>query len=580
MNNTEKKPKYAMRKLSIGLVSCMLGFTLMSIPSQSFAAEGVEDESTQVEEKNLETDSETTNDIENNESQNEADSDIEFGDNIKSEPVQAQAQEYTHKIMWGKDTGKPSNYNKYYDKGIDGEKIQARVGLNLYAEDDQGKRVNLFAGYGEEELEVGKDKIINYSNYKFYKLTDTGYEPVSKDDYKILGVEGLEWPVSDETNNKMWTTYSGYNVGYTALYQNINSHIEYKKVPDSLILEKDKNDLEIKYNIKNKKDGKLVQNGSREVIVEENDKFKDGEKKWLSDIGDPWKKKPDDREKSINFAIEQGYLEMYSPYTGKYKSYDLVGEFKKDQHKKYYNLKIEGSDTKGWTVTLGSNLKEKEDIKNRTTQKFITEEIYDDTLDEGYRKIEQEGHDEIVKETYKLIYLPGKNGTADEEVERTLKSSEKIQNLVQQIIRIGTRKKSNPSGPIIRPGDNTIPSNPSIDTPDEDDDEYRKLIEELIKEIKKETEKQDQVESPSDEKKQNPSKVENKTETPSETKKESTNPQRDAKKDQANPYRNKKADQRANKSASPKTGVTGSLAVVALGLSSFVASLGLRKKYD
>lgn len=42
MKNTEKKPKYAMRKLSVGLVSCMLGFALVAGPSQSLADEGVE----------------------------------------------------------------------------------------------------------------------------------------------------------------------------------------------------------------------------------------------------------------------------------------------------------------------------------------------------------------------------------------------------------------------------------------------------------------------------------------------------------------------------------------------------------
>ena len=40
MKNTEKKPKYAMRKLSVGLVSCMLGFTLIAQPSHSLADGG------------------------------------------------------------------------------------------------------------------------------------------------------------------------------------------------------------------------------------------------------------------------------------------------------------------------------------------------------------------------------------------------------------------------------------------------------------------------------------------------------------------------------------------------------------
>ena len=34
-----RKPKYATRKLSIGLVSCLLGFTVLIFPVESFAAE-------------------------------------------------------------------------------------------------------------------------------------------------------------------------------------------------------------------------------------------------------------------------------------------------------------------------------------------------------------------------------------------------------------------------------------------------------------------------------------------------------------------------------------------------------------
>ena len=40
MKNSERKPKYAMRKLSVGLVSCMLGFALIAGPSHSLAAGG------------------------------------------------------------------------------------------------------------------------------------------------------------------------------------------------------------------------------------------------------------------------------------------------------------------------------------------------------------------------------------------------------------------------------------------------------------------------------------------------------------------------------------------------------------
>ena len=42
--SNEKKPKYGTRKLSIGLVSCMLGFTLMISPILSIASDNANEE--------------------------------------------------------------------------------------------------------------------------------------------------------------------------------------------------------------------------------------------------------------------------------------------------------------------------------------------------------------------------------------------------------------------------------------------------------------------------------------------------------------------------------------------------------
>ncbi|WP_311487340.1 YSIRK-type signal peptide-containing protein [uncultured Anaerococcus sp.] len=40
LKGSTRKPKYATRKLSIGLVSCLLGFSLLVIPNQALADEG------------------------------------------------------------------------------------------------------------------------------------------------------------------------------------------------------------------------------------------------------------------------------------------------------------------------------------------------------------------------------------------------------------------------------------------------------------------------------------------------------------------------------------------------------------
>lgn len=49
----EKTPKYGTRKLSIGLVSCMLGFSLIIAPGSSKAADGTETPGTTVSEENI-----------------------------------------------------------------------------------------------------------------------------------------------------------------------------------------------------------------------------------------------------------------------------------------------------------------------------------------------------------------------------------------------------------------------------------------------------------------------------------------------------------------------------------------------
>lgn len=125
-----------------------------------------------------------------------------------------------------------------------------------------------------------------------------------------------------------------------------------------------------------------------------------------------------------------------------------------------------------------------------------------------------------------------------------------------------------PSGPIYTPSDDYIPSTPIVDT-DEDDDGIRELIEEFDK-LNKETPDNNSKERPE--------------ETPSEKEEKPKDENKENKEDMTNPTKSK--DQKGNKvrnsgmKANPKTGVTGSAAVAALGLSSLFASLGLRKKND
>lgn len=117
-----------------------------------------------------------------------------------------------------------------------------------------------------------------------------------------------------------------------------------------------------------------------------------------------------------------------------------------------------------------------------------------------------------------------------------------------------------PSDPIYTPSDDYIPSTPTIDT--DEDDGIKELIDEF-KELDKEIPDNNSKEKPD--------------ETPSEK-------EDDNKENMTTPAKSKDQngikDNNIGKKANPKTGVTGSAAIAALGLSSIFASLGLRKKND
>lgn len=97
---------------------------------------------------------------------------------------------------------------------------------------------------------------------------------------------------------------------------------------------------------------------------------------------------------------------MFSEFTGKYKTLEFevssIGtddaETRKQEQNKYYIISIEGDELKGWTVKLGSKLKER--IKTEKKEEdFTVKEIYDDSLEEGQRIIDKEGVKGLIEDT-------------------------------------------------------------------------------------------------------------------------------------------------------------------------------------
>lgn len=584
MNNIERKPRYAMRKLSIGLVSCMLGFTLMAIPSQSFAAEGVEDESTQVEEthelepqKGLEL-SEAAN-IENDSIDDN--NELEVGDELLKENVKeasGEAQPQEEKIAkinfsWKYDGTDPKSF---YDPDLDGQTFKTPLYITYVDEDGNDVDYNYYYT-NDLEIKFGEEKTVEVDLNKIEKATGK----------KIKDINAVYLLTNKYTKNYKFGASTGISPGTrdhkVVLTQNMDTSVKETVKPESLILQKDKGKIDVNY----------------KIVEHKNTGEKDGNNRWIfeekgvqktTNRGENLEYKRTFEENSniilsrlseeIDSAVYQNSLEIFNSHQGKNKKFSVVAEFAGDNaenHSKYYNLTVEGNDINGWTVTLGSNLKQ-EKIKEKKISEFEKVYIDDDTLDEGTEEVKTKGVNGVDEETYNIIYLIGEDGEK-QTVEKNFVNSKKITKLVNEIIRRGTRKKSNPSGPIITPGGDATPTDPQIDVPsDEDDEEYRKLIQDLIDEINKETEKQNQVETPTDVEKPVLEK-EDKKESENENKAETTNPKKDAKKDEATPTKKKHSDQKGKK-ANPKTGVTGSAAFAALGLSSLFASLGLRKKND
>lgn len=103
--------------------------------------------------------------------------------------------------------------------------------------------------------------------------------------------------------------------------QQANTHIEYKIAENSTILDEDKDNIKIKYNIHMSKkenggfsDEELskLRNGN---VIEATDKFENENKKWLSALNE---------NSNFGDAVSDNHLPLFSAYTGKYKNIDLV----------------------------------------------------------------------------------------------------------------------------------------------------------------------------------------------------------------------------------------------------------------
>ena len=563
MNNIERKPRYAMRKLSIGLVSCMLGFALMAGPSHSFASGGAEGEETEVKQVLEEEQSEENS--------------LEISDVKIDGPVgQEEKNIYKYNFAW---KTYEDNKKGLYDETHKGDPIKLKLRLTYADPNDRRNRKYVYSD--DIDFVIGENKSIELDINEYAKKTGI--------DNAVFREAAL---VADEkTNNYKFIsstkTPDGSKEFDYVISQNMDTKLKEKKEEDAIILEEDKKNININYKIQEyEKDGenedgtpkfaeeptdKTVRRRGKDIPLVHERKFEDGKEIKLA-----WE------DGTIGGSINRNSeLDLFS-LLGKDRKYGIVGEFKDEKHKKYYTLKIEGSDLEGWTVTLGSKLRKKTEFENIQEQEYKIIRIEDPNLDFGEEVVDREGENGKTADVYETIYLPGEGG-ADEVVvpKKLVEKNRRIKEIVNKIIRIGTKRKT-PDTPI-------IPDNPDTEIPDdqenltpEERDELDKLIQDLLDEINKEEEtpdtKPEDTKKPTDNEEEKPN--ENEEVKPSENEETKKPEKEEGKKDTANPVKTKPAAQKANKNASPKTGVTGSATIAALGLSSLIASLGLKKKND
>lgn len=468
------------------------------------------------------------------------------------------------------------NKKGLYDEAHNEEHVNLKLRLT-YADPDNKRKIEYV--YSDEiDFVIGENKSVDLDIDEYAKKTDID-NPVFKEAALVADKKANNYKFISSTKTKEGSKEFDYVIS-----QNMDTKLKEEKEEGAIILDKDSDKININYKIQEYKLDGQNEDGTPKFANEPTDKtvrrrrediplnyekvFKDGEEIVLA-----WE------DGTIGGAINRSSeLHLFS-LLGKNRKYGIAGEFKDEKHKKYYTLKIKGSDLEGWTVTLGSNLKDRKETKDRDV-KYTEKYIYDSDLEEGTTQVVQEGINGLVKDTIRTIYLPGVDGK-EEIVDQKVTNSETIRKIVDRIVKIGIRKKT-PDAPI-------IPENPDTEIPDdegdltpEERDELDKLIQDLLDEINKEEEtpdtKPEDTKKPTDNEEVKPN--ENKKETEKENKTEKPKKEEKAKEKAADPVKTKPADQKANKGKSPKTGVTGSAAVAALGLSSLFASLGLRKKND
>ena len=315
------------------------------------------------------------------------------------------------------------------------------MGKGWYNPKDEGKEgsfhyVLKFRGKNKNG-EVKNRLSTNYITYKGkigedFKISVPVDKIESKDGetYTDCEIYQIDIPISEE--NRIYGGSATVKDTFIAtnIVQNMETLTKMVISPGAIILEGDKENIKVRFSVAQIKEGHEtypLYNRNRKPVDAEID-FKEGEEAIAM--------------ASRNFyrAVFGNQLDLFSPYTGKYKEHKLHADFSgdnKDELNKKYNLDVSGDDINGWTVTLSSKINkgEREEIKDESNYKTIYKN--DPTLLKGKTKIKQEGAKGFTRVKTVYYYIQDENGK--EEILKAEEPVTEIVNPTDRIVLVGTK---------------------------------------------------------------------------------------------------------------------------------------------
>lgn len=288
----------------------------------------------------------------------------------------------------------------YYNSADEGKDISFWYIFGFNGKDKDG---NMKTGLFAQRMYSGK-----IGETKVYEIDLSSVKDQKGDTYTDCEFNGLYLSLY-RGNTKYGASRDEKSKEITALLQqNMETHTKMTVEDGSIILESDKNDMPVLFDIEYKEVGKdseyPFKNKQNLNAIKRTLNFKEGEIDLSLDN--------DADDYSFYRAVNGNSLQTFNPWTPRVNEYKLHANFtgnRKDLLEERYTLAMSGNDIDGWNLVLKSKIKEgmKEEV---AVEDFKT--VYEDapTLPVGKTKVKQKGvkGQTVTKTTY--YYLPTGNG--------------------------------------------------------------------------------------------------------------------------------------------------------------------------